>query len=99
VAHHTGAQHEATLRGLEQELAGFDDEQSLVTAVLTYCDLTNGPDGERLTPEQRIIDVEARYGAGSPVTTGLRAAWPQLLDAVCRVEELRRLTAGTYRIT
>ncbi|MDF1597267.1 MAG: HD domain-containing protein [Acidimicrobiia bacterium] len=90
VAYHTGAQHEAKLHGLQQELARFDDEQSLVAAALTYCDLTNGPDGERLTPEQRIIDVEARYGSGSPVTTGLRAAWPQLLDAVCRVEELRR---------
>ena len=78
------------LRGLQQELAGFNDEQSLVSAALSYCDLTNGPDGERLTPEQRIIDVEARYGADSPVTTGLRAAWPQLLDAVRRVEKLRR---------
>ena len=90
VAHHTGAQHEAELRGLQQELAGFNDEQSLVSAALAYCDLVNGPSGEPLTPEQRLVDVEARYGYDSPVTTGLRTAWPQLLDAVTRVEELRQ---------
>ena len=95
VAHHTGARHEARLRCLQQALAEFDDEGSLVSAALAYCDLTTGPSGERMNPEQRLLDVEARYGEDSPVTVGLRTAWPELLDAVNRVEELQGRTART----
>ena len=95
VAHHTRARHEARLRGLEQALAEFDAEDSLVSDALVYCDLTTGPSGERMTPHQRLLDVEARYGEGSPVTRGLRAAWPELMDAVQRVEALRRQPAGS----
>ena len=90
VAYHTRALYEARLRGLEEALAEFDDEGSLVSAALAYCDLTTGPSGERMTPEQRLLDVEARYGADSPVTNGLRAAWPELMDAIRQVDELRR---------
>ena len=89
VAHHTRARHEARLRGLESALSEFDDECSIVSAALAYCDLTTGPSGQRMTPEQRLMDVEARYGAGSPVTRGLRAAWPELMEAVEQVEVLR----------
>ena len=89
VAHHTRALHEARLRGLEKALAEFDDEASIVSAALAYCDLTTGPNGERMTPEQRLLDVEARYGEDSPVTNGLRTAWSELMDAVTQVDELR----------
>lgn len=95
VAHHTGARSEAKLRGLQPALAEFDDEHSLVSAALTYCDLTTGPSGERMTPEQRLNDVEARYGAGSPVTQGLGAAWPELTAGVHHVERLRRTTLAS----
>jgi hypothetical protein len=89
VAHHTQGRHEAKLRGLQEALAEFDDEDSLVSAALAYCDLTTGPSGERMTPRQRLLDVNARYGDDSPVTTGLRAAWPDLMDSVDLVKELR----------
>jgi len=89
VAHHTQGRHEAELRGLQEALAEFDDEDSLVSAALAYCDLTTGPSGERMTPEQRLLDVEARYGEDSPVTKGLRAAWPDLMHSVGQVAELR----------
>lgn len=95
VAHHTRALHEARLRGLEEALAEFYDEGSLVSAALAYCDLTAGPNGQRMTPDQRLIDVEARYGEDSPVTNGLRAAWPELMDAIRQVDELRRQPAGS----
>jgi putative nucleotidyltransferase with HDIG domain len=65
VAHHTRACYEARLRGLESQLEVFDDEDNLVSAALAYCDLTTGPSGERMTPVWRLIDVEARYGAGA----------------------------------
>ena len=99
VAHHTQGRHEAKLRGLEEALAEFDDEDSLVSAALAYCDLTTGPSGERMMPGQRLLDVEARYGEVSPVTKGLRAAWPELMDAVRQVEALRMQparSAGPY---
>ncbi len=88
VAHHTGARHEARPRGLQEELAEFEDEASLVAVALAYCDLTTGPDGERMTPEQRLVDVAARYGDDSPVTRGLRTGWSELMDAVSQVETL-----------
>ena len=89
VAHHTQGRHEAELRGLQQALAEFDDEDSLVSAALAYCDLTTGPSGERMTPGQRLLDVKARYGEDSPVTNGLRAAWPDLMHSIDQVAELR----------
>ncbi len=92
VAHHTRARYEARLRGLEQALDNFNDEGSLVSEALAYCDLTTGPSGERMVPLQRLADVESRYGEDSPVTTGLRSAWPELTDTVMLVEELRRDT-------
>ncbi len=89
VAHHAQGRHEAKLRGLEEALAEFDDEDSLVSAALAYCDLTTGPSGERMTPGQRLLDVEARHGEDSPVTNGLRAAWPDLMHSIDQVTELR----------
>lgn len=90
VAHHTRALHEAGIRGLESALTQFDDEDSLVSAALAYCDLTTGPSGERMSPQQRLADVETRYGKRSPVSRGLRTAWLELMEDVQRVETLRR---------
>ncbi len=89
VAHHTQGRHEAELRGLHEALAEFEDEDSLVSAALAYCDLTTGPSGERMTPGQRLLDVKARYGADSPVANGLRAAWPDLMHSIGQVARLR----------
>ena len=88
VAHHTGARHEAELRGLQDELADFEDEQTIVSAALAYSDLTTGPDGEVVSPEHRLRDVESRYGEDSLVAAGLVAAWPKLMEAVTKVEDL-----------
>lgn len=88
VAHHTRARHEAQIRGLTLELSEFDSEDSLVSAALAYCDLTTGPSGERMTPGERLTDVEARYGPNDPVARGMRSAWPELMADVDRVEAL-----------
>ena len=94
VAYHTAARQEARLRGLHQPLAEFDDERSIVSAALAYCDLTTGPGGEPMTPRQRLLEVEARYGEDSPVTASLRAAWPEFMDAVTQVDALRSEAAA-----
>lgn len=86
VAHHSGSRHEAALRGLSVELGAFPEEASLVAAVLTYCDLTTGPNGESMSPEQRLADVGSRHGVDGPVAAGLRSAWPELMAAVATVE-------------
>jgi len=93
VAHHSGSRHEAARRGLDGELRRYPDEDSLVTAALVYCDLTTGPDGQSMTPDERLADVEARHGAESAVALGLRDAWPELLAAVAAVED-RLAVAG-----
>jgi len=96
VAHHTRARHEAQVRGLDDALGEFGDEESSVTVALAYCDLTTGPNGELMTREQRLADVETRYGKDSPVTIGMRAAWRGLMDDVAKVNVLlkqRRVVA------
>lgn len=68
VAHHTNAVVEAELRGLDAVLAGeFECEESLVTDLLWYCDLTTGPDGQDFSVYERIKEIRQRYEPGSVV--------------------------------
>ena len=92
VAHHSGARFEADLRGLAPELAAFEEERSLVADLLTYCDMTVGPDGERTDLASRLDEVETRYGVGHVVVRALHLARPELERALEAVErELRAL--------
>ena len=86
VAHHSGAKHEAGVRGLSAELGVFPEEKSVVALALAYCDVTTGPDGQLMTPEERLADVEVRHGSDSPVAVGLRRGWSELLEAVVAME-------------
>lgn len=86
VAHHSGARFEADLRGLTSELAVFEEERSLVADILTYCDMTVGPDGARTDLASRIDEVETRYGADHLVVRALHLAIPELQRAVNTVE-------------
>ena len=53
VAHHSYAAQEADLRGLADDLAEFDDEDSTVRDALWYCDITTSPDGQPTTAAPR----------------------------------------------
>ncbi|GHO77042.1 metal-dependent phosphohydrolase, HD subdomain protein [Ktedonobacter sp. SOSP1-85] len=90
VAHHSEAQFEARLRGLESELAQFPREQSPVAEALNYCDMTTGPQGQRVSFEERIIDILSRYGEIDIVAQAIRQATPQLRQAVEHTQELLR---------
>ena len=71
VAHHSCAVIEAEMRGLAEDLlTEFPREESTVSDALTYCDLTTGPDGQRLTVEERLAGAE-RYLAGQAFELGL----------------------------
>lgn len=86
VAHHSGARHEAQLRGLGENLDGYPRERSRVADLLTYCDLTTGPNGEHVDVAARFADVERRYGTDHVVTQALYLARPEINLAVARVE-------------
>ena len=91
VAYHSGARFEAELRGLAEELAEFADEDSALTRLLTYCDMTTGPRGESFTLDERLAEVERRYGAEHVVTRSLcYAARPWLEECVSWAEAALR---------
>jgi len=83
VAHHSEARFEIRLRGFGEELAAYKREESWVSDALTYCDLTTGPTGLPMTFEDRVTEVEQRYGNGE-IVDALRQATPYLRGAVER---------------
>jgi hypothetical protein len=90
VAHHSGAHVEAELRGLRAELAEFPEDRSETAAALTYCDMLTGPSGEPVSLEERIADVERRYGADHVVPRSLRLAQPELARSIDHIEGMLR---------
>ncbi len=90
VAHHSCSHIEAEERGLSGRLAPFLEGPPPVARALTYCDMTTGPAGEAFTLEQRLEEIESRYGSGHVVVSSIRRARPCLEDAV---EETERLLA------
>jgi|SRR5450755_3407748 hypothetical protein len=95
VAHHSCAITEAAERGLAADLSReFPPARRDLADALIYCDMTTGPDGQRLPVEQRLADIRDRYDAGSPVSRAIARSAPQLLAAVARVTtRLARCTA------
>jgi hypothetical protein len=90
VANHSCALYEAAERGLDEVLASeFPQERSAVADALWYADMTTGPDGEDLTPRERLDEIRSRYGPDDIVTRFWRRAEPELLEAVRRTEELQ----------
>jgi HD domain len=90
VAHHSEARFEIRLRGFGEELTSYKREESWVSDALTYCDLTTGPTGLPMAFEDRVAEVEQRYGDGE-IVEALRQATPYLVGAIERTEDrLRR---------
>ena len=96
VAHHSCAVVEADERGLSTELAEFPREESPTADALWYCDMTTGPDGERLAVAGRLDEIRKRYGPGHIVTRFVDRAESQIMAAVRRTEDRLRL-AGAAR--
>jgi hypothetical protein len=89
VAHHSEARFEIRLRGFGDELAAYKRQESWISDALTYCDLTTGPTGLPMTFEDRVTEVEQRYGEGE-IVDALRQATPYLLGAIQRTEDRLR---------
>jgi hypothetical protein len=94
VAHHSGAIVEAEEYGLDSVLAReFKPAPRTLGDALTYCDMTTGPDGQRLTVDHRLADIRARYGSAHPVSRAIARSAPHLTAATHRVA--RKLAART----
>ena len=91
VAYHTGAETEAAERGLSDALARFDRPDPVMLDVLTFSDLTVGPEGENVDVESRITEILSRYPDAHPVNRAVARSSPALLAAAQRV---KRLIAG-----
>jgi hypothetical protein len=90
VAYHSCSSWEAAFRGLAWELAEFEREVSVVADALTYCDMTTGPNGEKVTLAERLADIAQRHGMESVAVRALRLARPEFDRSVDAIEELLR---------
>lgn len=90
VAHHSGARYEAAERGLVDDLAEFELEDSAVMDALVTADLTTGPDGQSLSYRDRIADILRRYPPADPA----HRAWLKAADPleVCVVRTQGRMS-------
>ena len=88
VAHHSCAIIEAEERGLANVLSlEFEPAPEVLSSVLTYCDMTTSPDGELVPAEQRLAEIQQRYGPGHLVSRSMQRATPTILHAVEQVQD------------
>jgi HD superfamily phosphodiesterase len=88
VAYHSGAKTEAAERLLENELSEFEDEDSVVSRALTYCDLTTDAEGRAVEPADRLADIRERYGSAAPESRAVERLGQALLDDVVAIETM-----------
>ena len=88
VAHHSCGIVEAEERGLADVLSSeFEPAPHVLSSVLTYCDMTTGPDGELVPVEGRLAEIQQRYGPGHLVSRSIQRATPMILRAVEQVQD------------
>src|SRR5690348_16246108 len=93
VAHHSCAIIEAGERGLADILSSeFDPAPDVLTSVLTCCEMTTSPDGHPVPVEQRLAEIQDRYGPGHLVSRSIQRATPMIL---CAVEQVHHRAAQT----
>jgi putative nucleotidyltransferase with HDIG domain len=86
VAHHSCAIIEAGERGLaDVQSSEFDPAPDVLASVLTCCDMTTSPDGQPVPAEQRLAEIQDRYGPGHLVSRSIQRATPIILRAVEQV--------------
>src|SRR6185437_16474607 len=90
VAHHSCAANGAAEAGLGDDLRReFPPPPVDLDDALAYCDMTTGPDGQRLTFDDRLAEILARYGPDDAVSRVMIRSAPQLAAAIARVTSKR----------
>jgi putative nucleotidyltransferase with HDIG domain len=86
VAHHSCAYRQAQLLGWAAELATefIDEGPTPVRDALWWADQTTGPDGQQMTVQQRLAEVQQRHGPGSVSTRAILHGRPERIAAVER---------------
>jgi 2-methylaconitate cis-trans-isomerase PrpF len=88
VAHHSCAIVEAGERGLADVLGiEFEPAPQVLSTVLTFCDMTTSPDGELVSADHRLAEIQQRYGPGHLVSRSIQRATPMILLAVEQVQD------------
>jgi HD superfamily phosphohydrolase len=96
VAHHSCAYREAELRGLSAELAAWVDEETPLRDALWWADMTTSPAGQTVAFDERLEEIQERYGPEDVVSFFIRQARPELLAAVERTESRLRAAGIVY---
>lgn len=96
VAHHSCAYGEAELRGLSGELTEWVDEETPLRDALWWADMTTSPDGVTVSFDDRIKEIQERYGPQDVVTFFIRQAERELRGAVERTEARLRAAGISY---
>lgn len=87
IAYHSAAAHEAEILGVFDELEEtFDDQHGIVRDLLWYLDMTTSPDGDRVSFDDRMDEVRARYPADHYVSRALDSSMADRRGAVDRAE-------------
>lgn len=85
VAHHTDAARQADGEGLGDQLrAEFPAVEGIARDIVWTADVTTGPNGERMTLDERLSETALRYGPGHPVTKRMAASRDFLERAIAR---------------
>ena len=91
VAHHSCADLEADERGFEKELTReFEPASEELAKALIYCDMTTDPDGRMVTFDERLDEIQSRYGSDHVVSRAMRVAAPMIRRAIAEVDLRRR---------
>jgi hypothetical protein len=96
VAHHSGARVEARLRGIEGYTDEFPFADSPLDQALTYCDLTTGPDGSPVSLDERVAEINQRYGPEHVTARAITMCVPEFRRAVANTE--RRMSEAGIRL-
>jgi hypothetical protein len=96
VAHHSCAYREAELRGLSAELTEWVDEETPLRDALWWADMTTSPDGVTVPFDERIKEIQERYGPQDLVSFFIRQAEPELRGAAERTEARLQAAGISY---
>jgi hypothetical protein len=86
VLHHTGAREEAKhwpKATTFYEIAPY--RPTALDEAITFCDTQTSPVGERVTIEERISEIEGRYGLDSAPSQVMRRMQPEFMEIFGRV--------------